>query len=165
VDSLRGDDGENPVGFKSRRLVSDRRQVAAIDVVALAGDAGGGPHGVAALVPEGADCYVSIDVDVPDFSLVPGDALAEQKGARYPDLRDTLRAVVAIAALPSAALTAPALGDLLQEYFGIVDILPPGGGEGRGVALRSLRRLQLVEDQAHRNRHALADRDRLGIAQ
>jgi len=165
VDSLLGNDGENRVDLKSRGRASDRRQVAAVDVATLAGDVGGGPRGVAELVPKGADCYVSIDVDVPDISLVPGGVSAEPNGMCYADLRDTLTAIVAVAPLPSAALAAPALGDLLQERFGIVEILPPGGGEGRRVALRSLRRFQLVEDQAHWNRHALADCDRLGITQ
>lgn len=52
-----------------------------------------GPRGVAELVPKGADCYVSIDVDVLDISLVPGCVSAEPNGMRYADLRDTLTAI------------------------------------------------------------------------
>src|SRR5262249_24969521 len=54
-----------------------------------------GPEGVAALVPAGARCYVSIDVDVPDLPLVPGCVSAEPNGMRYDELPDTLRAIAA----------------------------------------------------------------------
>lgn len=80
MDSPRGNDRESRADLNSRRLVSDRRQVAAVDVPALAGDVGGGPHGVSALVFNGADYYVSIDVDIPDISLAPGGVPAEQNG-------------------------------------------------------------------------------------
>src|SRR5262249_47170573 len=69
------------------------------------------------------------------------------------------------AALRSAALTTPALGNLDEESLGIVDIVLPGGREFRGVAPRPLRRIQLVENQAHRDGYALADSDRFGITQ
>ena len=52
-----------------------------------------GPEGVAAYVPEGANCYVSIDVDVLDISLVPGCVSAEPNGMTYAQLRDTLIAI------------------------------------------------------------------------
>jgi agmatinase len=51
------------------------------------------PKGVARLVPEGANTYVSIDVDVLDMSLVPGCVSAEPEGMTYAELRDTLAAV------------------------------------------------------------------------
>ena len=54
-----------------------------------------GPEGVAALVPAGARCYVSIDVDVLDLPLVPGCVSAEPNGMRYDELRDTLAAIAA----------------------------------------------------------------------
>ncbi len=52
-----------------------------------------GPAGLAAMVPEGANCYVSIDVDVLDISLVPGCVSAEPNGMSYADLRDSLAAL------------------------------------------------------------------------
>ena len=52
-----------------------------------------GPEGLAALVPEGAKTYVSIDVDVLDISLVPGCVSAEPNGMKYSELRDTLDAI------------------------------------------------------------------------
>jgi agmatinase len=52
-----------------------------------------GPQGLAALVPEGENCYVSIDVDVLDISLVPGCVSAEPNGMTYAELRDTLTAI------------------------------------------------------------------------
>lgn len=52
-----------------------------------------GPEGVAALVPAGADLYVTIDVDVLDLSLVPGCVSGEPGGLDWSELRTTLRAV------------------------------------------------------------------------
>ena len=52
-----------------------------------------GPRGIAELVPAGARCYVSIDVDVLDISLVPGCVSAEPNGMTYAELRDTLIAI------------------------------------------------------------------------
>jgi len=49
-----------------------------------------GPEGVAALVPRGEDCYISVDVDVLDMALVPGCVSAEPEGLSYAELRDTL---------------------------------------------------------------------------
>ncbi len=51
------------------------------------------PEGIAAVVLEGAACYVSIDVDVLDLSLVPGCVSAEPNGMTYAELRDTLKAI------------------------------------------------------------------------
>lgn len=53
-----------------------------------------GAEGLAALVPEGARCYVSVDVDALDISLVPGCVSAEPGGLSYEELRD---AIVALA--------------------------------------------------------------------
>jgi agmatinase len=52
-----------------------------------------GPTGVAALLPAGAACYVSIDVDALDMSLVPGCVSAEPNGMSYAELRDSLAAI------------------------------------------------------------------------
>jgi len=52
-----------------------------------------GPEGVAGLLPEGAACYVSLDVDVLDMALVPGCVSAEPEGLSYAQLRDTLLAL------------------------------------------------------------------------
>ncbi|HUY24006.1 MAG TPA: arginase family protein [Candidatus Saccharimonadales bacterium] len=48
---------------------------------------------IANAVPEGATCYVSIDIDVLDMALVPGCVSAEPDGMTYAELRDALRAV------------------------------------------------------------------------
>ncbi len=53
----------------------------------------GGPAGIAETVPEDARCYVSVDIDVLDLSLVPGCVSAEPGGMDYPTLRDTLTAL------------------------------------------------------------------------
>jgi len=52
-----------------------------------------GAKGIAKVVPPNADCYVSIDVDVLDISLVPGCVSAEPNGMSYAELRDTLREI------------------------------------------------------------------------
>jgi agmatinase len=52
-----------------------------------------GPAGVAALLPDDTACYVSIDVDAMDMSLVPGCVSAEPNGLTYAELRDSLKAV------------------------------------------------------------------------
>lgn len=52
-----------------------------------------GPEGLAAIVPNGENCYVSIDVDVLDISLVPGCVSAEPNGMTYAQLRDALTAI------------------------------------------------------------------------
>ena len=49
--------------------------------------------GIAELVPKDANCYVSIDVDVLDISLVPGCVSAEPNGMTYAELRETLQAL------------------------------------------------------------------------
>ncbi|HYB11284.1 MAG TPA: arginase family protein [Alphaproteobacteria bacterium] len=51
------------------------------------------PNGIAEIVPANAPCYVSIDVDVMDISLVPGCVSAEPNGMTYSELRDTLKAI------------------------------------------------------------------------
>lgn len=49
--------------------------------------------GIARLVPANAACYVTIDVDVLDISLVPGCVSAEPNGMSYAELRDTLKEI------------------------------------------------------------------------
>lgn len=49
-----------------------------------------GPSETARLIPEGAKCYVSIDIDALDMSLTPGCVSAEPNGLLYHELRDTL---------------------------------------------------------------------------
>jgi agmatinase len=44
-------------------------------------------------IPEGARCYVSIDVDVLDISLIPGCVSAEPNGMSYAELRDAIAAI------------------------------------------------------------------------
>ena len=52
-----------------------------------------GPEEVATMVPKGANCYISLDMDVLDLSLVPGCVSAEPDGMLYAQLRDTLIAL------------------------------------------------------------------------
>jgi agmatinase len=52
-----------------------------------------GPGGIGRLLPRDSRCYVSIDVDVLDISLVPGCVSAEPNGMLYAELRDTLAGI------------------------------------------------------------------------
>jgi agmatinase len=52
-----------------------------------------GAVGVAEGVPDGARCYVSIDIDALDLPLVPGCVSAEPGGMSYEDLRACLFAL------------------------------------------------------------------------
>jgi agmatinase len=49
-----------------------------------------GPGAVLQDIPEGSRCYVSIDIDVLDMSLIPGCLSAEPNGMSYAGLRDGL---------------------------------------------------------------------------
>jgi agmatinase len=44
-------------------------------------------------IPEGARCYVSVDIDVLDMALIPGCVSAEPDGMSHAELRDALVAV------------------------------------------------------------------------
>lgn len=52
-----------------------------------------GPEGIAELIPEGEKCYVSIDIDALDASLVPGCVSAEPNGLMFHELRDALAGI------------------------------------------------------------------------
>jgi agmatinase len=52
-----------------------------------------GPEAALAEIPEGSRCYVSIDIDVLDMSLIPGCMSAEPNGMSYSGLRDGLAAL------------------------------------------------------------------------
>ena len=51
------------------------------------------PRGLIDRLPEGAACYVSVDVDVLDLALVPGCVSAEPDGMSYAEVRTVLRAL------------------------------------------------------------------------
>lgn len=52
-----------------------------------------GGKGIAELLPEGSDIYVTIDVDALDLSLVPGCVSGEPDGMTFNQLMDALRAI------------------------------------------------------------------------
>ena len=52
-----------------------------------------GPEGIAAALPQGARCFVSLDIDVLDMPLVPGCVSAEPDGLNHAELRATLQAI------------------------------------------------------------------------
>ena len=53
-----------------------------------------GEKGVAQVLPKNSACYISVDIDVLDISLVPGCVSAEPNGMSYSNLRNTLAAIV-----------------------------------------------------------------------
>lgn len=82
------------VGYRSIRDISGLDSMAAGNRVVTMDEFWElGPKGIAELLPEGEPCYVSIDIDVLDASLVPGCVSAEPDGMMYRELRDTLTAV------------------------------------------------------------------------
>jgi len=71
-----------------RDSVADGNQVVTMDEFRL--------HGAPVVldtIPKNASCYVSIDIDVLDLSLVPGCVSAEPDGMTYRELRDLLAAI------------------------------------------------------------------------
>ncbi|WP_095588204.1 arginase family protein [Actibacterium ureilyticum] len=52
-----------------------------------------GPAGLAALLPEGSDIYVTIDVDALDLSIVPGCVSGEPDGLSFRQLMESLKAL------------------------------------------------------------------------
>jgi agmatinase len=64
-------------------------------VLTMAEARAAGADRVAGLVPNGAACYVSLDVDVLDLPLVPGCVSAEPNGMQYAELMDILVALAA----------------------------------------------------------------------
>jgi len=52
-----------------------------------------GAEGIMSALPKDAACYVSIDIDILDLSLVPGCVSAEPDGMSYRELRDFLAAI------------------------------------------------------------------------
>jgi agmatinase len=52
-----------------------------------------GGEGILSPLPRDAACYVSIDIDILDLSLVPGCVSAEPDGMSYRELRDLLAAI------------------------------------------------------------------------
>lgn len=52
-----------------------------------------GAEGIAGLIPAGEPCYVSIDIDALDCSLVPGCISAEPNGFTFAELSDSLAAL------------------------------------------------------------------------
>lgn len=84
------------VGIRSLRTVASHVQDSRDDgnrVVTMREFREIGPAGIAEVIPAGAQCYVSIDVDVLDMSLIPGCVSGEPNGMTYAELRNTLVAI------------------------------------------------------------------------
>jgi agmatinase len=54
-----------------------------------------GPRAAAAIVPAGANCYLTLDIDVLDIASAPGTGTPEPGGLTFPELRDAVRAIAA----------------------------------------------------------------------
>jgi agmatinase len=84
------------VGIRSLRHSADVVQQARSDgnrVVSMTDFRRLAPSAIGAMVPRDAACYVSIDVDVLDMSLIPGCVSAEPDGMTYAELRDALKGI------------------------------------------------------------------------
>lgn len=84
------------VGLRGLRLAKSRLDDSRADgntIVGMTRFRELGPAGLAGLLPEGEACFVSIDIDVYDMSLVPGCVSGEPDGMTYLQLRDSLAAL------------------------------------------------------------------------
>jgi len=84
------------VGIRSMRTVEEHVDDSRNDgnqVITMSQFHEMGPAGLAALLPQNSRCYVSIDVDVLDISLVPGCVSGEPNGMSYQELCSTLEAI------------------------------------------------------------------------
>lgn len=82
------------VGVRSPRAFDVRKSIADGNrVIGMREFRELGPEGVANTLPKGEDCYISIDIDVLDSSIVPGCVSAEPNGFMFAELRDSLAAV------------------------------------------------------------------------
>jgi len=54
-----------------------------------------GPRAAAALVPAGARCYLTLDIDALDIAQAPGTGTPEPGGLTFPEVRDAVRAIAA----------------------------------------------------------------------
>lgn len=75
-----------PAEFADTRAAGNR-------VVTMSDFRRGVPADIAAGLPAGEKCYVSIDIDALDMSLTPGCVSAEPNGLMYAELRDALIAL------------------------------------------------------------------------
>jgi agmatinase len=87
--------GLTQIGIRSLR--SSREQIADLErdgcgVITMGAFRRMTPEEAVASLPENARCYVSIDIDALDISLVPGCVSGEPNGMSYAELRDTLAA-------------------------------------------------------------------------
>lgn len=84
------------IGIRSMR---DMRQnardarAAGSRIVTMPEVRGGGPENVVNHLPKGEDCYVTIDVDAYDMSLVPGCVSGEPGGFTFEELRASLKGI------------------------------------------------------------------------
>jgi agmatinase len=77
-------------GIRNGKEPMDESIAAGNRVVLMEEFRAGGFDDVLASIPAGERCYVSIDVDVLDMSLIPGCVSAEPNGMSYAELRDAL---------------------------------------------------------------------------
>ena len=77
-------------GIRNGREPMEESIAAGNRVVSIEEFREGGLDDVLASIPGGERCYVSIDVDVLDMSLIPGCVSAEPNGMSYAELRDAL---------------------------------------------------------------------------
>ena len=52
-----------------------------------------GPAAAAACVPQGATCYLTLDIDVLDIAVAPGTGTPEPGGLTYAEVREAVRAI------------------------------------------------------------------------
>ena len=113
-----------------------------------------GPAVAAATVPEGARCYLTLDIDVLDIASAPGTGTPEPGGLLFSELRDAVRAIASRCRIVGldlvevsppydwAEITARAAARLLLDALSAVFDRNPGlgGGTPNGRLRRTLSR-------------------------
>lgn len=120
----------------------------------------GDPRAAAAIVPAGARCYLTLDIDVLDIASAPGTGTPEPGGLTFPEVRDAVRAIASRCRIVGvdlvevsppydwAEVTARGAARLLLDVLGAIfdrpqkpqSIRNTGAGPGRRAQNSRLRR-------------------------
>ncbi len=80
-------------GLRTTRRHVEEMRAAGHRVIGMTETRRLGPRGIADLLPEGSDVYVTIDVDALDLAIVPGCVSGEPDGMGFRDLMESLREI------------------------------------------------------------------------
>jgi agmatinase len=88
--------GVSQIGLRSLQKYTDTLEAGrryGLRTLSASGLRRGGPRAAAALVPPGARCYLTLDIDALDIAVAPGTGTPEPGGLTFPEVRDAVRAI------------------------------------------------------------------------